>query len=63
MRRELIEALAGVMLFREIRENIRSLNGLQFVAKAGMGTRRTEQGSPRRTVTAKPLTENYATNA
>jgi hypothetical protein len=45
MRRELIEALAGVMLFREIRENIRSHNGKQFVAKAGMGTRRTEQGS------------------
>ena len=52
-RYELIEALADVMLFRGIAENIRSVNGPEFVAKELRqwlakvgGTLYIEQGSP-----------------
>jgi hypothetical protein len=53
-RYEVMEALAEVMLFREIPENIRSDNGPEFVAqelrkwlaKLGTGTLYIEPGSP-----------------
>jgi putative transposase len=53
-RYEVIQALADVMLYRGIPENIRSDNGPEFVAeelrkwlaKAGTGTLHIEPGSP-----------------
>ena len=67
----MIEALADVMLFRGIPENIRSDNGPEFVAKelrewlakVGTGTLYIEPGSPGRTATAKASTESYEMNA
>jgi putative transposase len=70
-RYEVIEALADVMLYRGIPENIRSDNGPEFVAeevrkwlaKVGTGTLYIEPGVLGKTATAKASTESYETSA
>jgi len=68
---EVIEALADVMLYRGIPENIRSDNGPEFVAEEVrkcwrrwvQGRCISNQGVPGKTATAKVSTGSYGTNA
>jgi putative transposase len=70
-RYEVIEALADVMLYRGIPENIRSDSGSEFVGgelrkwlrKLGTGTLYIEPGAPGRTATTEASTESCETCA